>query len=231
MQDYKVGEPLAKGYSGHVYLGVNQTTNKNVCIKIMSIDDPKQIKHVREQLQKLKESDHHNVVDVIDFFEEPSMQSKSMNFNIIMELCTGGNLRDYISKKTPNKEEKINITRSFTKQICLGLKFLHEREIVHGKLKLSDLVMDDNHIVKITGIGIALEKFCEDNVGSDSPHVAPEVITHGKVEPVSDVWSVGVILYQFLKWTTSVSSYVFNSTDKIEESLKDEDKVLAGIKE
>ena len=196
-------------------------------------------------MKKLKNSDHQNVVDVIDFFEEPSLQTKSTNFNIIMELCTGGNLREYITKNKPSKEEKMNVIRSFTKQVCLGLKYLHEQKIVHSKLKLGDLVLDDNHIVKITGIGIAIEKFCEDNVrnekriltfsfkkkkvGSDSPHIAPEMITHGKIEAISDVWSIGVILFQLLKWNPEISSYVLNSIDKIEDSLKDEDKILTEI--
>ena len=69
MQDFKVGEPLAKGYSGHVYLGTNTKTNKKVCIKIMSIDDPKQIKHVREQVKKKKKKKKLNIkVEKIEKF-------------------------------------------------------------------------------------------------------------------------------------------------------------------
>jgi serine/threonine protein kinase len=79
-----------------------------------------------------------------------------------MELC-GGNLRNFLAEKEPSKEEKLNLTRSWAKQICLGLQFLHENGVVHSKLKLSDLVLNDE-IVKITGIAIALQKFNEDNV-------------------------------------------------------------------
>jgi serine/threonine protein kinase len=46
---------------------------------------------------------------------------------------------------------------------------------------------------------------------------------------IQDVWSFGVILYQLLKWNPEISSYIINSTDKIEESLKGEDKILSEI--
>ena len=55
------------------------------------------------------------------------------------------------------------------------------------------------------------------------------MITHGKIEAISDVWSIGVILFQLLKWNPEISSYVLNSIDKIEDSLKDEDKILTEI--
>jgi hypothetical protein len=50
MKDYKIDEALAKGYSGHVYKGTNLKNNEKICIKVVSCDDPTEIKFTKKQV-------------------------------------------------------------------------------------------------------------------------------------------------------------------------------------
>jgi hypothetical protein len=53
MKDYKIDEALAKGYSGHVYKGTNLKNKEKVCIKVVSCDDPTEIKFTSQQVLQL----------------------------------------------------------------------------------------------------------------------------------------------------------------------------------
>lgn len=244
MKHYKIETPLAKGYSGHVYLATNTETHKKVAIKVIPVSGKTEIQELRHILSELKDHKHNNVVDHIEWFEECSLPSVSplpesqvdwssntiehetpILFHIVMELCSHGNLHSYINKNQPKELE----IYEWIRHVCSGLDFLHTHGIIHKKLKLSDLVLSETSDVKISGLGVSLEKFNVDSPYGESAHLSPELVKGLKIEASSDLWSLGVVVFQLLNWSAEITSNLFYSQEKIEEALKGKDAKLGKI--
>jgi serine/threonine protein kinase len=187
-----------------------------------------------------------NVIDHIEYFEEKSLPTVSPSpttnfdwnrgindekddstilFHIVMELAPHGNLHTFLNQNKPQENE----IYGYIRDVCAGLCFLHDHGIVHKKLKLSDLVMTKDHHIKIAGLGITLEKFNDDSPYGEQAHLSPEVVKNTKITPAADIWSLGVVIFQLINWSSEVTSHLFYSEEKIAEALKDKDPILAKI--
>lgn len=258
MKHYQAKHLLSKGYSGNVYLGENTKTKESVAIKVISLYQKEEIKALRKivslkksnfQLETLKEKKNQHIVDHIDFYEavslpnlspqvgssynwesQESKQTEGVLFHIVMELCTNGNLHSFLKTSDFQDEERVKYTNLWVKQICKGLLFLHHNGIVHKKLKLSDIVLTSDNYVKISGLGVALEKHNEDSPYGETAHISPEVVKQSQnVGPAADIWSLGVVIFQLLNWSVEVTTHLFYSSEKIEDSLKGKDETLTKI--
>lgn len=207
------------------------------------------MKHFNFQLDTLKEKKSEHVVDHIDYFEEVNLPNLSPQvgnsfnwetqeskhhegalFHIIMELCSNGNLHSFMSTSKFKDEERLKYTYLWVNQICKGLLFLHQNGIVHKKLKLSDIVLTSDHYVKISGLGVALEKHNSDSPYGETAHISPEIVKQSQnVGPAADMWSLGVVLFQLLNWSPEVTTHLFYSEEKIEDALRGKDEKLSKI--
>merc|ERR1719395_144119 len=138
---------------------------------------------------------HPNLVRYYDAIDAPK------HVFIVMEYLGGGSLHAYLKKRSARRLDDARARRIFT-QACAGLKYLHERHIVHRDIKLENLLLDENGIVKIIDFGFAtivprgkkIRVFC----GTPS-YMAPEIVTKKEHPgPNTDVWAIGVVLYATL---------------------------------
>lgn len=130
-----------------------------------------------------------------------------------MELCVKGNLSTYVTSEGSLSEH--SSCRLFT-QLCEAIQYLHNRDLVHRDLKCDNLLLDMYLNLKVGDFGFSKRliymdshmKLSETYCGSLS-YTAPEVLIHSPYNPkVSDVWSMGVVLYRML-----YGSMPFNSTN------------------
>lgn len=140
------------------------------------------------------------------------------NIWLVTELCSGGELFDYLAEKGRLSEEE---TRVFFGQLCLAVAYVHEKGIVHRDLKLENVLLDERCRVKLGDFGftrefergVFLETFCG-TTGYASPemlmsqkYLGPGTFAGNisllllKFETEVDVWSLGVILYTLLTGT------------------------------
>jgi serine/threonine-protein kinase ULK/ATG1 len=113
---------------------------------------------------------------------------------IAMEYCNGGDLAKYITKN-----KKVN-DHTFFHEIIEGIKYLHKNKIIHRDIKPATFLIHDNHI-KITDFGFSkiLKNNELVNTFCGSPlYMAPDVLKHNKYSYNSDIWSMGVILYELI---------------------------------
>ncbi|KAJ7595980.1 Pkinase-domain-containing protein [Mycena floridula] len=188
--NYTLGKVIGEGAYGKVRMGTHRLTSTKVAIKqipkAMSASLTREIHHHRQL--------HHP--HITQMFEVIATESSIW---IVTELCSGGELFDYLV-------EKGRLTESETKlvfgQLCLAVAYLHEKGIVHRDLKLENVLLDERCRVKLGDFGFTrefergslMETFC-----GTTGYASPEMLQgHKYTGPEVDVWSLGVILYCLL---------------------------------
>ena len=197
---YKVKKLLGEGSFGKAFL-CSRDSDEDLCvIKQIKVEDmTKQEKDdVINELTILSKLDHPNIIKFFEFFESKTPQQ---TFNIVTEYADGGDLSEKIKEqnKTPFKES--DILDYFT-QICLALKHIHEKKIIHRDLKSGNVFLMKSGLVKLGDFGIAktfkntMDK-AKTMVGTPY-YLSPEIIQGKPYDNKSDIWSLGVLLYEMM---------------------------------
>ncbi|KIJ23536.1 hypothetical protein M422DRAFT_217509, partial [Sphaerobolus stellatus SS14] len=118
---------------------------------------------------------------------------------LVTELCSGGELYDYLIEKGRLSEEE---TRIIFGQLCLAVAYIHDKGVVHRDLKLENVLLDERCRVKLSDFGFTREyergSFLETWCGTTG-YAAPEMLLCNKyLGQEVDIWSLGVILYTLL---------------------------------
>ncbi|KAG6887735.1 hypothetical protein C0992_010922 [Termitomyces sp. T32_za158] len=189
--NYTLGKVIGEGAYGKVRMGTHRLTSTRVAIKqipkAMSASLTREIHHHRQL--------HHP--HVTQMYEVIASESYIW---IVTELCTGGELFDYVVEKGRLLEEEARLVFG---QLCLAVAYLHERGIVHRDLKLENVLLDERCRIKLGDFGFTREyekgTFMETFCGTTG-YASPEMLEGKKYQEV-DVWSLGVILYCLLTGT------------------------------
>ncbi|KAI0929421.1 hypothetical protein AcV7_005275 [Taiwanofungus camphoratus] len=191
--NYTLGKVIGEGTYGKVRLGVHRLSGTRVAIKqipkAMSASLTREIHHHRQL--------HHP--HVTQLYEVIATES---NIWLVTELCSGGELFDYLAEKGRLSE---NETRVIFGQLCLAVAYVHSKGIVHRDLKLENVLLDEHCRVKLGDFGFTrefergslLETFC-----GTTGYASPEMLLAQKyLGPEVDIWSLGIILYTLLTGT------------------------------
>mmetsp|Transcript_6143 Transcript_6143/g.14822 ORF Transcript_6143/g.14822 Transcript_6143/m.14822 type:complete len:694 (-) Transcript_6143:320-2401(-) len=196
---WQKGELIGAGAFGRVYLGLNLDTAELMAVKQVSISKEEDIQsEVADRLTKLeaevnvlKQLHHPNIVRYLG----TERCFHNMTLNIFLEFVPGGSIASLLQRFGTFTE---SVMRVYTKQILLGLDFLHKHQIMHRDIKGANILVDNSGVVKLADFGAS--KKIENLVTMDSGYksikgtpywMAPEVIKatgHGRQ---ADIWSVG----------------------------------------
>jgi len=194
---YKIGKMLGKGAFGRVNLGLHRLTRRLVAIKAINMEfmkDESSKKKMSNEIAILKMLRHPHVIKLLETFDTEK------HHLIVMELCPGGDLLNYVRKRRKLTEV---MAKFVFKQIMEGIAYLHENGVVHRDIKLDNILLDGRGMVKIADFGIS-RKVADNNellfeqCGTPA-YIAPEIVKElgYKGAPV-DIWSAGVCLYAML---------------------------------
>ena len=150
--EYKIIKELGKGGFGKVYQVLNKSDNKNYAIKEISIKDETEdkIKAFQNEAIILSKFNCDNIIKYYDSSKDEN------NIYILMEFCKGENLRNFIDRHMEdNTLIKEDLLKNIIKQICKGLKEIHNMKIVHRDLKPENIFMNENMNIKIGDFGIS----------------------------------------------------------------------------
>ncbi len=190
-----VGE-LGKGAMGEVYKGHDPVLNRYVAIKVIAetLDtDPDLVERFRREAKAAAQLNHPNIITIYDFIEDEG------NLYIVMELLDGKDLKELIKSGAPLTMEQIF---SMMEQTADGLGFAHENELVHRDLKPANIHVTKKGQIKILDFGLVHNESSDmtktGHVMGTPNYMSPEQVQGRKVDPRSDIFSLGAVFYELL---------------------------------
>jgi len=197
---YKILKELGRGAMGLVYLGKDPTIQRFVAIKTMrldQIDEPEKLQEVKTRFFREAESagrlSHPNIVTIYDAGEE-----KELGY-IAMELVEGKSLKEWSRK--PNLMPLADLVQILA-SVADALDYAHQQGVVHRDIKPANIMITKDRLVKVMDFGIAkmasTSKTQTDVVLGTPTYMSPEQIAGKKVDGRSDVFSLGVVLFELL---------------------------------
>ncbi len=196
---YQIQKELGRGAMGVVYLGKDPKINRLVAIKTVRFEevDPDLLEETKRRFFREAEAagtlNHPNIVTIYDVGEEEDLAY------VAMELLEGSDLTPFI------KKEKLLPVRDLLKiigNVAEGLAFAHERGIVHRDIKPANIMLLKDGSVKIADFGIAriaTSSATQTGTVLGTPsYMSPEQVAGQKVDGRSDLFSLGVAMYELL---------------------------------
>lgn len=194
---YEVIKKLGGGGMSTVYLAEDTILNRKVAIKTIRIpagEKEETIKRFEREVHNLTQLSHKNIVNVFDVTEDDD------NFYLVMEYIEGPTLSEYIQKNQPLDT---TTALNFTNQIINGIKHAHDTKIVHRDIKPQNILIDKHQTLKILDFGIA--KALSETTMTQTNHVlgtvqylSPEQARGESTDNGTDIYSIGVVLYEML---------------------------------
>ena len=188
---YKILSPLGSGGFGTVYLAQDTWLDKKVAIKVPHRQQNLDFGELLHEPRLLGSLSHPNIVSVLTAEKQEGV------FFIVMEYVTGETLESIIMR-----EGAIELTRALdmTVQIANAVDYAHRQNVIHRDLRPGNVLINEQGLVKVADFGTArvLEIAAHGTtvIGSP-PYMAPEQF-HGKAVFASDLYSLGVTMYQML---------------------------------
>ena len=200
---YEIGDRLGSGGMSNVYKATDLILERTVAVKILAehlSDDERFVARFRREALAVAKLIHPNIVQVYDTGVDDGRHY------IVMEYVEGRSGAQILQRQGPVEPEtaaEIGI------QACAGLDYAHRRGIIHRDVKPGNLMIVGGPVgggemtVKLTDFGIAraIEQTRITQVGSvvgTAAYLAPEQVRGEEATPATDVYALGVVLYQFL---------------------------------
>ena len=192
---YEILEKVGTGGMADVYKSKDHTLNRFVAVKVLKQEFSENANFVskfRVEAQAAAGLMHPNIVNVYDVGEEKGI------YYIVMELVDGITLKNYISKRGRlGYKEAVTIAL----QVSMGLEAAHRNHIIHRDIKPQNIIISRDGKVKVTDFGIAKAATSDtitSNVMGSVHYTSPEQARGGFSDEKSDVYSLGVTLYEML---------------------------------
>jgi serine/threonine protein kinase len=193
---YELEKLVGSGGMSNVFRAHDRLLERTVALKILHEQytrDEDYVERFRREARAVAQLAHPNIVTVIDRGEQEGRQF------IVFEYVDGENLKDLLNRGPLEVREAIRLSL----QIARALSFAHERGLVHRDVKPQNVLLNEDGQAKVTDFGIArsLDVHGVTQTGTvlgTSDYIAPEQARGQKVDPKTDIYSLGVVLYELL---------------------------------
>jgi serine/threonine-protein kinase len=196
---YRVDGTLGNGGMANVYVGTDTLLRRRVAIKVLReqyASDDDFVKRFSYEAQSAAKLSHPNIVNVYDF------GSEDHSYYIVMELVDGATLGEIMRDERVLPEP---VAVDYAIQIASGLAYAHRQGLLHRDVKPANILVTKDDVVKLSDFGIA-RAVSEHTLGVTQPgmvmgsvaYISPEQAQGHELDERSDLYSVGVVLYQML---------------------------------
>jgi hypothetical protein len=222
---YKLEAKLGSGGMSTVYLAKDGTLDRDVAVKVMHremSEQPDQLERFRQEARAVAKLSHPNVVAVIDAGED------SGHPYIVFEYVEGETLKQRIGRVGALDPQE---ALAYAIEIARGLTVAHARNMVHRDIKPQNVLIDAEGRAKLTDFGISrqLEQdgmTATGRVLGTTDYVAPEQAMGRGADPRSDVYSLGVVLYEML-----IGQVPFHADSQVGVAMKHVNEELPDVQQ
>ena len=193
---YRIVRKLGSGGMANVYLAEDQELGRSVAIKILDerhAGDDQFTERFRREAKNAAALSHPNIVSIYDRGEAEG------TYYIAMEFLDGRSLKELIITRGP---APVSIAIDYARQILAGLRFAHRHGIVHRDIKPHNVIVDSEGRAKVTDFGIARSGTSQmteaGSIIGTAQYLSPEQARGTRVDQTSDLYSLGVVLYELL---------------------------------
>jgi eukaryotic-like serine/threonine-protein kinase len=193
---YELEKLVGSGGMSNVFRAHDRLLERTVALKILHEQytrDDDYVERFRREARAVAKLAHPNIVTVIDRGEQDGRQF------IVFEYVEGPNLKDLTRDGPLEVGEAIQLTL----QVARALSFAHERGLVHRDVKPQNVLLNEDSQAKVTDFGIARSLDVQGvtqtgTVLGTSDYIAPEQARGQRVDPKTDIYSLGAVLYELL---------------------------------
>src|SRR5947209_19104280 len=194
---YEIQRGIARGGMAEVYLARDQLLDRPVAVKVLFAEyarDPSFVERFRREAQSAASLNHPNIVAIYDWGQERG------TYFIVMEYVRGRSLREVVQVNGPFAARR---TAEIGAEIAGALEFAHRNGVVHRDVKPGNVLVTADGDIKVTDFGIARAGTSEaltqtGAVMGTAAYFSPEQAQGLPVDGRSDVYSLGVVLYEMV---------------------------------
>ncbi len=212
---YRLGPRLGDGGMAVVYRGFDSALGRQVAIKVLRDQyaaDRTFVARFEREAQSVAALNHPNIINIFDVgFDGDDPNGRGIGHYFVMELIDGPDLKELIRARGPMPAEEVV---AILVQVLAGLGYAHARALVHRDIKPQNIMLTQDGTAKVTDFGIA--KGLADTTLTDAGfgmgtvhYISPEQARGEPATPASDLYAVGVMLYEML---TGVLPFIGDST-------------------
>ena len=191
---YELRRRVAQGGMAEIYLGYDHRVRRQVAVKVLYGRDEAFIRRFEREALAVGALTHDHILPLYDFGQQDPW------YYLVMPYVKGGNLRDYLKMRKRFRREEAG---SFLDQVASALQCAHDNGVVHRDVKPSNILLRNDGYAYLVDFGLAKAIMAADsltNAGTivgTPEYMAPEQ-SNGLSDHRSDIYSLGIILYQML---------------------------------
>ncbi|HET9999949.1 MAG TPA: protein kinase [Ktedonobacteraceae bacterium] len=191
---YELRRRIAQGGMSEIYLAYDRRVRRQVAIKVLYGRDVSFVRRFEREALAVGALSHNHILPLYDFGEQ------SPWYYLVMPYIEGGTLRDYLMKR---KQLTLEEAASFVDQIAAALQYAHDSKVVHRDVKPSNILLRRDGYAYLVDFGLAKAMMGAESLTGEGAmvgtpeYMAPEQ-SKGESDYRSDIYSLGVILYQML---------------------------------
>jgi energy-coupling factor transporter ATP-binding protein EcfA2 len=215
IKGYDLFEQLGEGAYGAVYRARQLLVDREVAVKVILpqyANQPDFIRRFETEAQLIAQLEHLHIVPLYDYWRDPQ------GAYLVMRLMKGGSLANALNGSGPWKPDD---AAGLVDQIASALEAAHQKGIVHRDLKPANILLDEQGNAYLSDFGIAKELDAEAEITQTGAimgtpaYISPEQVQSRPVTPQTDIYALGVLLYQLL-----VGDHPFPDSSNVELVVK-----------